>query len=124
MLPANTVANLEVLGTLMACLLGIGFMIRFFMALADDRKMKAGAPVRRNQSRFPKSARPEPGKYRRHVGNPAELLAIGVLRITKALASRRRHADVHIPPQRPYLVKGASRTGDRTSANESIYRIG
>jgi hypothetical protein len=124
MLPANTVASVEVLGTLMACLLGIGFMIRFFVALADDRKMKAVAPVRRNPSRFPKYAGPEPGKYRRHVGNPAELLAIGVLRITKALASRRRHADVHSTPLRPYLVKGVSRSGGRTSANESIYRSG
>ena len=122
MLPANTVASVEVLGTLVACLLGIGFMIRFFVALAGDRKMKAVAPVRR-QSRFPKYARPEPGRYRRRVGNPAELLAIGVLRITQALASRRRHADVHLTPLRPYLVKGASRTGDRTSANET-YRIG
>jgi|SRR6266851_8519174 len=47
MLPANTAASLATFTMVAACALGIGFMVRFFIALAGDgNKMRSGYRTR------------------------------------------------------------------------------
>ncbi len=78
MLHLETVASADVLMVLV-CILGVGFMIRFLVALTRDGKMHSGHTVR------PEDESGVRAPFRSVVANSASHLAIGVVRITTAL---------------------------------------
>jgi hypothetical protein len=99
MLHLNTIASPAIFAMFLACVLGAGFMVRFLVALTlDDRMMHAEYAHRRSGLHYPADATWVDARYRSTVVNSAAHLAIGVVRITTALASdggrRRRHAPV------------------------------
>jgi hypothetical protein len=77
MLHLNAVASPAVFMMLMGCVLGVGFMLRFFAALTFEE--------RKTHTSFLTRAPLAP--HRETVANSAAHLAIGVVRITSALAS-------------------------------------
>jgi len=84
---------------LLACVVGTGFMIRFLVALTlDDRKMHAEYAHRHSGLHYPADTAWVDAPYRKTAVNSAAHLAIGVVRITTALASdggrRRRRTPV------------------------------
>ena len=99
MLHLETVTSPAIFAMLLACVLGAGFMVRFLVALTlDERKMHAGYAHRRSGLHYPADTAWVDAPYRKTAVNSAAHLAIGVVRITTALASdggrRRRHAPV------------------------------
>ena len=86
----ETVANPAVVTTIIlsACVLGVGFMIRFFVALALEEKKTRPAYALR-----PRGVHCEPdiacaaAPSRMPAVSPAAHVAMGVVRITTALAS-------------------------------------
>jgi hypothetical protein len=104
MLHFETVTSPAIFAMLLSCVLGAGFMVRFLVALTlDERKMHAEYAHRRSGLDYPADTAWVDPPYGKTAVNSAAHLAIGVLRITAALASdggrRRRHA-----PVRPFHV--------------------
>ena len=88
MLHLETVASPAIFAMLLACVLGTGFMVRFLVALTlDERKMHAEYAHRRAGLHYPADMAWVDAAYRRTAVNSAAHLAIGVVRITTALAS-------------------------------------
>ena len=95
----ETVANPAVVTTIIlsACVLGIGFMVVFFVALAREEKNTRPAYALR-----PRGVHSEPDDVwaaapsRMPAVGPAAYVAMGVVRITTALASNagRRNSDL------------------------------
>jgi len=99
MLHLETVTSPAIFAMLLACVLGAGFMVRFLVALTlDEGKMHAEYARRRSGLHCPADTAWVDAPYRKTAVNSAAHLAIGVVRITTALASdggrRRRHAPV------------------------------
>jgi hypothetical protein len=99
MLHLNTIASPAIFAVLLACVLGAGFMVHFLVALTlDDRKVHAEYAHRRSGLHYAADATRVDARDRSTVVNSASHLAIGVVRITTALASdggrSRRHAPV------------------------------
>ena len=95
----ETVASPAIFVMLLACVLGAGFMIRFLVALTlDERKMHLEYAHRRAGLHYPADMPWVGATDRKTAVNTAAHLAIGVVRITTALASdggrRRRPAPV------------------------------
>ena len=105
-----TVASLGTFVMLAVCVLGIGFMLRFLIAIAsDEHNVRVAYPARARK------AGGEPAL------NPARHLALGVVRITTALASntrKRAHAAVE-PPQ---LITFSAASREHESATARRYR--
>jgi hypothetical protein len=102
MLHLETAASPTMFALVLACVLGTGFMIRFLVALTlDGRKARAEYALRRSGIHYPAGMACVDAPYRRTAANSAAHLAIGVVRITLALASdagrKRRHASAHGP---------------------------
>ena len=104
-----TVATPGTFVMLAACVLGIGFMLRFLIAIAsDENKIQVAHPVR---AKKPGS---EPGL------NPARHLAMGVVRITTALASNtRKHTHA---AEQPHLITFSAGAREHESATARRYR--
>ena len=99
MLHLGTFTSPATFAMLLACVLGAAFMVRFLVALTlDDRKMHAEYARHRSGLHYPADTSLAGAGYRRTSVNSAAHLAIGVVRITTALASdgglRRRQAPV------------------------------
>ena len=105
-----TVASPGTFVMLVVCVLGMGFMVRFLIAIAsDENKIRVAHPVRA------KKAGSEPGL------NPARHLAMGVVRITTALASNpREHA--HAAVEQPHLITFSAGSREHESATARRYR--
>jgi hypothetical protein len=95
----ETVANPAVVTTIIlsACVLGIGFMVVFFVALAREEKNTGPAYVLRPRgvhSEVDIAAAASPSRM--PALSPAAYVAMGVFRITTALASNagRRNSDL------------------------------
>ncbi len=92
MLQPDTLANSEIFAMLAAVVLGVGFMARFLVALiSEGKKSRVAQPVRAKEP-YATEAACEPRQYN---------LAMGVVRITTALASnpsRDRRAAAVISP--------------------------
>ncbi len=84
MLHLETVARASVL-MLLGCVLGVGFMIRFLVALTLDGKMHSEHAVRPGGLHYAADASRIRARHRVAVANSASHLAIGVVRITTAL---------------------------------------
>lgn len=122
MLQPNTVASPAAFTILVVCVLGMGFMVRFFVALArDGREARTANGVRPNRVKWVADLGCE-GRWDREVAvSPAAHLAMGVVRITMALASNPRRQ--RTAADRPHLVTFSAQARQRDSASERRYRL-
>ena len=99
-----TVAGPGTFVILAACVLGIGFMLRFLIAIAsDETRIQVAHPARAGK------VGSEPAL------NPAGHLAMGVVRITTALASNaREHA--HAAMEQPRFITFSAQSREHQSA--------
>ena len=84
MLYLDTVARANVL-MLLGCVVGVGFMVRFLVALTRDGKMHSEHTIRQGGLHYAEDASRLRARHRGAVANSASHLAIGVVRITTAL---------------------------------------
>ena len=111
MLHPNLATSTAMLVTLAACVLGIGFLIRVFVALAGE----SGAITARHK------IRPLEIRLREVAADPEAYVAMGVLRITTALSSNsagealattgRSNVVMFAGSGRPYDAAGERRYG-------------
>jgi len=102
MLQPSTVVGRGTFIMVALCALGMGFMIRFFIALArDGRKLRLGS----RQA-------------------PAARLALGVFRITTALAANSVRVRRRGAMDGPHVVTIAARLRESDSTTERLYRLG
>lgn len=99
MLHLETVTSPATFVMLLLCVLGAAFMIRFLVALTlDEKKMQVKYARHCSGLHYPADTAWVDAGYRKTALNSAAHLAIGVVRITTALASdgglRRRQAEV------------------------------
>jgi|SRR5450755_4341049 hypothetical protein len=99
MLHLETFTSPATLVMFLSCILGAAFMVRFLVALTlDEKKMHAEYAPHRSGLHYPTDTAWGGAGYRKTAINSAAHLAIGVVRITTALASdggrRRRQAPV------------------------------
>jgi hypothetical protein len=102
MLQPNVIASYATVSTFAACILGAGFMVRFFVAMAGEkRKIRHG--------------------NRRKMVEPGTHLATGVLGIANVFAVTH-----HIVPvsNQPYVVAKTARQGKADSVGGRAYRLG
>ncbi len=105
-----TVASPGTFVMLAVCVLGIGFMLRFLLAIAsDENKIRIAHPVRARK------AGSEPAL------NPARYLALGVVRITTGLASNTRER-AHAAVEQPHLITFSARSREHESPTARRYR--
>jgi hypothetical protein len=99
---------------LVLCVVGVGFMIRFLIALAiDGRKIGGDYPVRLEEVHRPANVTRKERRASEGAFNPAAHLAMGVVRLASALTSKpsRRNKDTatnrlriaHLPERRREL---------------------
>jgi hypothetical protein len=92
MLQPNITANPAILALLAACILGIGFMFRFLVALTgEESKIQVVRQVRSRSAHYATDSTSDLRQRGGVVADPAAYLAMGVLRITTALASNPSH---------------------------------
>ncbi len=113
MLGPNTIANSAAIGLLAACVLGIGFLIRFFIGVADEgSKARVAHPYAPGEGKFAVGTLYQRPRHRVAEVNSGAHLALGVLRITTVLNSdlkrgRRPAAHrVHFVNNHTYQVVG------------------
>jgi len=101
-------------GMLVACVLGMGFMARFLAALSnDENKIRM---VRRDR---------QPHRYGEAAFEPGAYVALGVLRITSALASKPGRGAVGSGTKRDQIVTfTAAPSREPHSATERHYHLG
>ena len=101
----ETVASPAIFVMLLACVLGAGFMIRFLVALTlDQRKMHLDHAHRSAGLHYPADMARADAACRKTAVNSAAHLAIGVVRITTALASDAGRGKRHASVQRLHVV--------------------
>jgi hypothetical protein len=81
MLYTNTISSPGLFVMLAACVLGIGFLVRFFIELVGETNLRADIRARVHYSAS------EPSRYFTGEVDPGPHVALGVFRITTALAS-------------------------------------
>ncbi|MGZ4731853.1 MAG: hypothetical protein ACXVZH_06885 [Terriglobales bacterium] len=92
MLYLQTAASPAMVTMLLGCVLGAGFMVRFLIALTlDARQTYSERTVRPGGVHYAAEVPRTQTPYRDAVANSASHLAIGVVRITTALASNGGH---------------------------------
>jgi hypothetical protein len=88
MLHLMTAASPATVFMLLMCLLGVGFMVRFLVALTvDERTMRSRYVVHTGGVHYAADMGRSQAWYRDAVTNSAAHLAIGVVRITTALTA-------------------------------------
>lgn len=123
MLQPNTVASLASFMMLAVCVLGIGFMIRFFIALASEEdQIRVVHPVRPKGVHYATDAACEPPRYRWAAVDSGAHIALGVLRITTVLASNPR-AVRRTAAERPNIVMFAGPARESDSPTDRRYRL-
>jgi hypothetical protein len=106
MLHFETAASASIFVMLLACVLGAGFMIRFLVALTlDARKAHVEYAHRRAGLHYPADMAWVHARYRKSAVNSAAHLAIGVVRITIALASDAARGKRRAPVERLHGVQ-------------------
>jgi hypothetical protein len=114
MLEPNTITSLEAFAMLAGCVLAIGFMFGFFLALAnDDHKTRMARRLVVNDAIH---VAPDIGVPWLKPGT----LALGVVRITSVLAASPRRGEERADAQ----VRFDGRQRQPGSVNERIYRLG
>jgi hypothetical protein len=124
MLQATIVASPAPLVTLAVCALGIGFMVRFLVALAgEESKIRVMNRVRSRGVHYAPDGAGEPRRYGATAVDPAGYLAMGVLRITTALASNPGREGKRAVAEKSNIGMFAGRERERDSAAEWRYRL-
>ncbi len=121
MLQANAVASATTFTLLAACVLGIGFMVRFFIALVGEENQTRIVHVVRPKGIHYAANRASEARYRRAAGEPGDHFVMGVLRITTALASSPKHEKGRAAADRPNIVMLTAPNWERDSATGRRY---
>ncbi len=120
MLEPNILASLASLVMLATCVLGIGFMVRFFIALTgEEDKIRVVHQVRPRGVHY---ATEGVSEYAGAAVDPAAHLAMGVLRITTALASNPSREGRRDTQERSNIVVFAGPERETGSATARRYR--
>src|SRR5690242_17581709 len=106
MLHTNTIASAGAFAMLAACILGIGFLVRFLIALVADR---TSIPARVRET-VHSSAEATSRGYRAAVDHGPHV-ALGVLRLNTTLSSNVRGEESHRSGRRvPFVALALDRT--------------
>jgi len=123
MLQPNIVASPATFTMLAVCVLGIGFMVRFFIALAsEENKIRVVHRVRPRGVHCATDAACEPSRYKWAAVDSGAHIALGVLRITTALTSNPSRANRRTAAERSNIVMFAGPVRESDSATERRYR--
>ena len=124
MLQPNIVASPLLLVMLAVCVLGIGFMVRFFVALTgEENKIRVVHQVRLRGVHDATDGASEPPRYRWAAVDSGAHIAMGVLRITSALASNHSREGNQAAAERSNVVTFAGPERERDSAVERRYGL-
>jgi hypothetical protein len=105
MLHLETVTSPAIFVMLLACVLGSGFMVRFLVALTlEERAMHVKHAHRPAGLHYPADMAWVDARHRKTAVNSAAHLAIGVVRVTTALASGAGRAKNHAAVDRFHVV--------------------
>jgi hypothetical protein len=124
MLLPGVIASSASFGIVAASAVGIGFMVRFFVALANDgRNVRVGRRVRVEAAPFEADVCQRPARRRMAIDSGTHL-AMGVLRITTVLSPTPVRSPRSEASQ-PSLV-GGSMAAERPPhpASRRLYRVG
>jgi hypothetical protein len=119
----ETVANPAGVTTviLLACVLGIGFMVLFFIALAREEKSTRPSPRPRGvNTQADVACAPAPSRM--PAVSPAAYVAMGVVRITAALASNAGRRDKDLSLDRLHVVGLDRATPELNFTGQRPYR--
>jgi hypothetical protein len=117
MLQANTVSSPTIYTMLALCVLSVGFMIRFLIALViDGTKIRVDYPVRCKDVTWD-----EP-RSREEAANPAGHLAIGVVRLATVLTSKPNRGSKGTATDRLHVAALPERRRELGSTIEHRYR--
>jgi hypothetical protein len=121
----ETVANAAVVTTIIlsACVLGIGFMVVFFVALArEERNTRPAYALRPRGVHSEADIACAAAPSRMPAVSPAAYVAMGVVRITAALASNagRRNSDLSV--DRLHVVRPDRPDPELNFAGQRRYR--
>jgi len=110
---------------LLVCLLGVGFMVRFFVALTVDVKtMRSRYVVHTGGVHYAADTGHSQAWYRDAVTNSAAHLAIGVVRITTALTSNPGRTQTHASTGRIQVAPLGRSSRELDLTAERRYRSG
>ena len=124
MLQANTVSSPTTYTMLSLCVLSVGFMIRFLIALAiDEKKIRVDYPVRLKGVRRPADLTCEELPSSGGAIIPAAHLAMGVVRLASALSSTSNRGSKGPAIDRLELVPIPERRRALGSTIEHRYRF-
>jgi hypothetical protein len=122
-LQSNTVASSATYTMLVVCVLGIGFMLRFLIALVrDGREIRVGHKVRLERVDRVADGACEEGRAEKLRSILQLTSSWGVLRITNALTSDSSRENKRPAAGRPHIVMFDPRTREHDSAAKRRYR--
>ena len=125
MLHLQTAASPAIMAMLLGCVLGVGFMIRFLIALTlDGKQAHAVHALRPGGLHYPEDASRMEAAYRNALANSASHLAIGVVRITSALATNRAPGVRRPALDRLHLVTPGNTSREVDLTADRRYRSG
>ena len=112
MFEPNALASPAALIMVTTCVAGIAFMARFFMAVTDDKKKRIERTVRSRGLGHTTDVVRDPGTH----------IAMGVVRITRALASNSGRCDKQVATNVAHVVMLVKTGGNLDSASEPVYQ--
>jgi len=123
MLQSNTVSSPTIYTMLALCVLSVGFMIRFLIALAiDGKKIRVDYPVRLKGVRCPADVTCEEPQSSEGPVNPPAHLAMGVVRLASALTSKPNRGSRGTATDRLHIAPLPERRRELGSTIEHRYR--
>jgi len=123
MLQSNAVSSPTIYTMLALCVLSVGFMIRFLIALAiDGRKIRVNYPVRLKGVRCAADVTFEEPRSSDGAVNLAAHLAMGVVRLATALTSKPRRGSKGTATDRLDIAPLPERRRELGSTIERRYR--
>ena len=124
MLHANTIASSGAFAILVTCVLGIGFLVRFFVALVgEENTTRVVHQVRPGRVHDATDGTIEPPRHRWAAADSGAHIALGVLRITTALTSNPSRAKRRATAEQSNIVMFAGPAQESDSATERRYRL-
>ena len=123
MIQSNAVSSPTTYTMLSLCLLSVGFMIRFLIALAiDGKKIRVDYPVRLKGVRRPADLTCKELPSSEGAITPAAHLAMGVIRLASALGSTSNRGSKGSAIERLHIVPLPERKRELGSTIEHRYR--
>ena len=123
MIQSNAVSSPTAYAMLSLCVLSVGFMIRFLIALAiDGKKIRVDYPVRLKGVRCRSDLTCEELPSSEGAIIPAAHLAMGVVRLASALSSTPNRGSKRTATDRLHVAALPGRRRELGSTNEHRYR--